>query len=102
MLSLSLATNCCGFSRGPEGNSRSSRDDLSSLRMFRQHRQPELFSSWPLTRSGVLAVASDLSPKALEDALLFRFSRRAGWPAFYYLKSAKAEEHLPRRFQIES
>jgi hypothetical protein len=52
--------------------------------------------------SGVLAVASRLSPKTLENALLFWFGRRAGWPAFHYLKSDKAEEHLSRRFQIES
>ena len=52
--------------------------------------------------SGVLAVASRLFSKTLEDALLFWFGRRAGWPAFHYLKSDKAEEHLPCRFQIES
>src|SRR5262249_39188393 len=30
-VSLSLATNWCGLKRGPEGNSRSSRDDINSF-----------------------------------------------------------------------
>ena len=59
-------------------------------------------SDGPDAFGACLAVASRLSPKTLEDALLFWFCRRAGWPAFHYFKGDKPEEHLPRRFQIES
>src|SRR5207302_1101738 len=102
-VSLSLATSCCGLSRGPEGNSRSSREDLSSFTCVPPTSTTRTFLFMaPRARSGVLAIASRRSPKTLEDALLFWFGCRAGWPAFHYLKSDKAEEHLSRRFQIES
>jgi len=34
--------------------------------------------------------------------MLFWFCRSAGRPAFHYFEGDKPEEHLPRRFQIES
>src|SRR4029077_6194656 len=102
-VSLSLATSCCGLSRAPEGNSRSSRDDLSSFTYVPPTSTTRTFLFMaPRRVREYLAVASGLSPKTLENALLFWFGRRAGWPAFHYLKSDKAEEHLSRRFQIES
>src|SRR5439155_13761582 len=103
--SLNLATNCFGPIRGPEGNSRSSRGDISNFtcvppisttRIF-------LFMSGPPPRMprGKLPVAPHGSAKTLEKALLFWFCRSAGTPAFHYFESEKPEQQLPRRFQIE-
>jgi hypothetical protein len=81
-----------------------SQDDLSSFTYVPPTSTTKTFllmSDGP-TRSGVLAVASRHSSKTLEDALLFWFCRRAGWPAFHYFKGDKPEEHLPCRFQIEA
>ena len=48
-----------------------------------------------------LPVAPGRSAEPLKEALLFRFRRRAARPAFHDLESEKAEQQLPRRFQIE-
>ena len=92
-VSLSFAISCCGLSREPEGNSRSSRGDLSGFTYVppTSTTRTLLFRSKRLRRVQVLPIASRDSPKTLEDALVFRFCRRACRPAFHYLKRYKAE-----------
>src|ERR1044071_862941 len=103
-VSLSFAISCCGLIREPEGNSRSSRDDRSSFTVVPPTSTTKtfLFMNDGPDALGVLAVASCHSPKTLEDAALFWFCCRAGWPAFHDFEGNKPEEHLFRRLQIES
>src|SRR5882724_3193681 len=101
-VSLNLATNCSGLIRGPEGNSRSSRRDISSFTDVPPTSTTRIFffiSERPRRQAGKeLLVAPE---KTREEALFLRFCRRARRPAFHDFERKKPEQQLLRRFQIE-
>src|SRR5881628_1109324 len=102
--SLNLATNCFGPIRGPEGNSRSSRGDISNFTCVPPISTTRIFlfmsDRFPNIRVK-LPVAPTEAAKPLKQAPLLWFCRRAARPALYYFKREKPEQQLTGRFQIE-
>src|SRR5438045_6635485 len=98
-VSLSFARNCFGVTRRPDGNSRSTRSDISSLTKVPPISTTRILlfiSARPRGRE--LSAATEQSPHA---GLRFGLRGCAARPAFYDFNRNEPEQQLSGRFQIE-
>src|ERR1051325_1001843 len=98
-VSLNSARNCFGVIRGPDGNSRSTRSDMSSLMKVPPISTTRILLFMSVRPRGrELSGPTEQSPHA---GFRFRLRRCAARPALYDFKRDKPEQQLPGRFQIK-